>query len=83
MFNLARKGLTAANCARCAPRTPRHQPARHVAEGRIGATKRRIDGFLWFEGADRRMTGAVINQEDAERTRRLCALLNIDPKAIG
>lgn len=54
----------------------------HIAEGRIGQTKRRIDAFLWFEGGTGRMVGAVINEADQERLRRLCMLLEIDPKTI-
>jgi hypothetical protein len=54
----------------------------HIAEGRIGEAKRRIDAFLWFEGKTRRMVGAVINEVDQERVQQLCVLLDIDPKNI-
>jgi hypothetical protein len=60
----------------------KYQTVMHIAEGRIGEAKRRIDAFLWFEGETGRMVGTVINQDDPERVRRLCALLDIDPKKI-
>jgi hypothetical protein len=47
------------------------QGARDVADrvDRIGEAKRRVDVFLWFEGATRSMSGAVINEADPERLR--------------
>ena len=60
----------------------KHPTMMHIAEGWIRETKRRIDAFLWFEGGTSRMAGAVINQADPERVRRLCALLDIDFEAI-
>jgi hypothetical protein len=55
---------------------------RHIASGRIGEAKRRIDLFLWFKGATGFMSGAVFNDADPERIRRVCALLGFDQGAI-
>lgn len=60
----------------------KHPTMMHIAEGRIGESKRRIDAFLWFDVENGRMTGAVINTVHSERLRRTCALLQIDPGRI-
>jgi hypothetical protein len=60
----------------------KYQTMQHIAEGRIGEAKRRIDAFLWFDGKTGFMAGAVINDLDPERVRQLCALLRIDPNKI-
>lgn len=55
----------------------------HIAEGRIGEAKGRIDACLWFENNSNCLAGAVINDLDAGRVQRLCKLLAIDPQTIG
>jgi hypothetical protein len=60
----------------------KHATMLDIAEGRIGKSKRRIDGFLWFEGDSGRLSGAVVNQCDPDRQNRLCELLQIDPLKI-
>jgi hypothetical protein len=48
----------------------------HIAEGRIGAARRRIDAFLWFDAAA--FVGAVINDIDLKRAAVICNLLGFD-----
>ena len=58
----------------------KHATMLHIAEGRIGDAKRRIDGFLWFDSSTGRM--ALITQTDQMRQLQLCTLLRIDPENI-
>jgi hypothetical protein len=61
----------------------KHPTMLHIAEGRIGHAKRRIDVFLWFEAKTGHLPGAIVNQDDKERMLRLCSLLGFDPENIS
>jgi hypothetical protein len=56
-----------------------HPTVRRIAEDWIGEAKRRVDVFLWFEGAN--MWG-LINDADPMRVRRVCALFGFDQDKI-
>jgi hypothetical protein len=60
----------------------RHPTMLHFAEGRLAKPKSRIDTFLWFDGEEGQMIGAVINQSDAARVQRLCNLLGFDLRKV-
>ena len=61
----------------------KHATLLHIAEGRIGQAKRRIDAFLWFEAKTGHMAGAIVNQDDRARMHRLCGLLGFDAEKIS
>ena len=54
----------------------------HIAEGVVGASKSRIDAFVWFDGSSRKLRGIVFNETDVARRDRVCRLLGVDPAQI-
>lgn len=60
----------------------RHPTMRHISEGIIGAAKKRIDAYAWFDGGSGKLHGIVFNEADPDRRNRTCALLHVDPAKI-
>jgi hypothetical protein len=54
----------------------------HIAEGRLGSIKRRVDLYVWIDSRTRRVQGYVFGQEDAQHLQQICALLGLDASKI-
>jgi hypothetical protein len=60
----------------------RFQTMPHISERRIGQAKLRIDLFAWISARDRRVEGYMFNEQDKERLKRVCDLMELDRLAI-
>jgi hypothetical protein len=54
----------------------------HIAEGRIGEARSKIDLYGWIDGKTRRAQGYLFNDANPKQVETVCALLGIDKNAI-
>jgi hypothetical protein len=54
----------------------------HIAEGRLGDAKKRIDFYAWIDARKRRVQGYLFNEFDPSRLDSVCELFGLDKNKI-
>jgi hypothetical protein len=54
----------------------------HIAEGRLGDARLKVDLYVWIDAKTRRIQGYVFNEAREAQVETLCVLLGLDKTKI-